>query len=93
MDEKTREQYLMKLIEQQGEIKQTLVRIEADVKEHIRRTANLEGRVEILTEKDSQLELALTRHVARVNGAGIFLGLLATVVSLTLGALKIFNVF
>lgn len=92
MDPTTQEKYLIKLLEQQGEIKEGLRRIEDDVKEHMRRTANLEGRVEVLNEKDSQLEIKLTQHISRVNGAGILFGILCSAVALFATIAKLLNI-
>lgn len=63
-----------KIIESQNEMNETLVRQEENLKEHMRRTELLEQEVK-----------PIVKHVAMVKGAGIFIGLAATIASIWKG--------
>ena len=53
------------------EIKSSLARIEENLKEHMRRTAIQEGKME-----------SVEKHVHAVQGAGVFIGILALVTTI-----------
>lgn len=53
------------------EVKTSLARIEENLKEHMRRTFNLEGRAE-----------SIEKHIHMVQGVGAFIGLLALIASI-----------
>lgn len=61
-------------------IKETVVRIEENLKEHMRRTANLEGRMDSQEQSSSELK-----------GAIKLLGLILTVVSIGAALVAIFR--
>lgn len=79
---------LLQLVESQGRIHGALERIESDVREHMRRTANLEGRVETLMQRDAELEIQITNVSSRLKGAGVLFGILATIAGLLLATLR-----
>ena len=62
---------------------------EANLKEHMRRSDNLEKIVTDMEKKDIQ---PVKRHVAMVEGALKLLGIIGILVSIVSGILKIFNV-
>ena len=68
------EEKIDRIIESQSEMNETLIRQEENLKEHMRRTAMLEEEVK-----------PIVKHVAMVKGAGILVGVLATLASIWKG--------
>jgi hypothetical protein len=69
-------------------IDKTLVRQEATLAEHIRRTESLEKIVEMMREKMEPVQ----KHVAMVEGSFKFLGIISLSLSIIAAILNIFGV-
>lgn len=73
-------QQLEKIDERLDNVDKTLVKQEANLAEHMRRTVLLENQME-----------PVRTHVAMVSGAGKLLGVTSLVVTVVVGVIKIFN--
>lgn len=69
---------LIKIIEQQGEIKASLAAVEVNLREHMRRTDNVEGRTETLFELHSKNKAKIDMALGAI-GLVSFLGLCLTI--------------
>jgi len=76
---------LIKLLESQGRIEGTIIRMEENLKEHMRRTANVEGRSEKASEQIEKLQL----QIAKAQGAIALLSLLSIIFGLALAYVRI----
>jgi len=76
---------LIKLLESQGRIEGTIIRMEENLKEHMRRTANVEGRSEKAFDQIEKLQL----QIAKAQGAIALLSLLSIVFGLALAYVRI----
>jgi len=76
---------LLKLLEQQAGIRESVARIEENLEEHMRRTANLEGRTD-------QLQLLHSKNKSSIDmavGAIALLSVISAVLSILIGLGKI----
>ena len=69
---------LIRILEQQSEIKSQLAGIQANLKEHMRRSAMLEKAVEHLEAEDKKL----FRAMYMLQGALALIGIIGTILSL-----------
>lgn len=86
MSKPTNSEVLLKLLDQQSEIKVNLAEIKVDLKEHMRRTALLESRVEILAQQDEKLN----RQVYLVHGGLGLIAIVGTLIGIVIGLQRIF---
>ena len=68
-------------------IEKVLISQEMNLKEHMRRSDNLEALVNLIQEKDLK---PLHKHVSQVEGVFKFLGLVALVLTIVSGIMKFF---
>jgi hypothetical protein len=78
---------LINMLERQGEIKNAIGRVEENLKEHMRRTANVEGQIAVLWSKHGENSM----KIAKAQGAIALLSLLSLVAGLTISISKILS--